>query len=64
MPLINCIINLILLWPTNFVISSAAGATKFSTANKKLYVPVNYPNSWNQISKDKLAQLNVNQKYY
>ena len=40
MPLINCEINLILIWCENFVISSATGKTKFKIADTKLYVSV------------------------
>ena len=42
MPLINCEINLILTWPANCVISSAAvnQATTFAITDAKLYVSV------------------------
>ena len=40
MPLINCEINLILTWSTDFVISSAAGKTKFAITDTNHYVPV------------------------
>ena len=40
MPLINCEVNLILTWSSNWVISSAAGETKFRITDTKLYVPV------------------------
>ena len=40
MPLINCAINLILSWPTDCVISSAAEKTKFAITDTKLYVPI------------------------
>ena len=40
MPLIIFEINLILTWSKVWVISSAAGATKFKIADTKIYVPV------------------------
>ena len=40
MSLINCEINIILTWPTDFVISSAAGETKFAITDTKFYVPI------------------------
>ena len=40
MSLINCVINLILTWSEDCVISSATGATKFKITDAKLYVPV------------------------
>ena len=43
MPLINCEINLILTWSTNYVIVSANVANQnatFETTDTKLYVPV------------------------
>ena len=40
MPLIIFEINLILTWPKVWVISSAAGATKFKITDTKIYVPV------------------------
>ena len=39
-PLINCEINVILTWPTDCVISSAAGETKFAITDTKRYVPI------------------------
>ena len=42
MPLINCEINLILTWSEDFVISSAAGETKFNITDTKLYIPAVY----------------------
>ena len=38
MPLINCDINLILIWSEDCVMSSATGAIKFRIADTKLYV--------------------------
>ena len=38
MPLIYCEVNLILTWPSTFVISSATGETKFKITDTKLYV--------------------------
>ena len=38
MPLINCEINLILTWPTNFLISQINRVTTFAIADKKIYV--------------------------
>ena len=40
MPLVNCEINIILTWSTDFVISSAAGETKFAITDTKFYVPI------------------------
>ena len=40
MLLINCEVNLILVWSKDFVISSATGETKFAITETKLYVPV------------------------
>ena len=40
MQLINCEINLILIWSENGVISSATGETNFKITDTKLYVPV------------------------
>ena len=40
MPLINCEVNLILMWTRTCVISSATGKTKFKITETKLYVPV------------------------
>ena len=40
MPLINCEVELILIWSKNCVISSATGETKFAITETKLYVPV------------------------
>ena len=43
MPLINCEINLILIWPTNCVIVSTNVANQnatFAITDTKLYVPV------------------------
>ena len=40
MPLINCELNLILIWSEDCVISSATGETKLKIADIKLYVPV------------------------
>ena len=39
-PLINCEINLISIWSTDYVISSATGKTKFVIADTKLFVQV------------------------
>ena len=38
MPLINCDINLILIWSEDCVMSSATGAIKFRITDTKLYV--------------------------
>ena len=40
MPLINCETNFIFTWSVDFVISSAAGETKFAITNTKLYVSI------------------------
>ena len=40
MPLINCEINLILIWSENCVIFSVTGDTKFKITDTNLYVPV------------------------
>ena len=38
--LVNCEINLILTWSTDYVISSATEETKFAMTDTKRYVPV------------------------
>ena len=38
--LINCEVNLILTWSTDYVISSATEETKFAMTDTKRYVPV------------------------
>ena len=53
MPLVNCEINLILIWSEDCVISSATGATKFKITDTKLYIPVvtlsiNRTINWNE----------------
>ena len=40
MTLINCKINLILIWSEDCVISSATGEKKFKITDTKIYVPV------------------------
>ena len=40
MPLRSYEVNLILIWPPNWVISNSAGATTFAPKDTKLYVPV------------------------
>ena len=40
MPLINCEVNLILMWPRNCVITNSTGVGKFDRTVTKLYVPV------------------------
>ena len=40
MTLINCEINLILIWSEDCVISSETETTKFKTTDTKLYVPI------------------------
>ena len=40
MPLIDCKVNLILIWSSTCVISSATGETKFKITDTKLHVPV------------------------
>ena len=40
MPLINCELNLILIWSEDCVISSATGEAKLKITDIKLYVPV------------------------
>ena len=40
MPLINCEVNLILIWSSNCVMSNSAGAGTFAKTSTKLYVPV------------------------
>ena len=40
MPLINCEVNLILIWSSNCVISNSTGAETFAKTSTKLYVPV------------------------
>ena len=40
MPLINCEVNLILIWSKDCVITNATGEGKFAITETKLYVPV------------------------
>ena len=40
MPLINCEVNLILMWSSTCVITNSNGAGTFAITNRKLYVPV------------------------
>ena len=40
MPLINCEVNLILLWSSTCVISNSTGAGRFAITDTRLYVPV------------------------
>ena len=40
MPLINCEVNLILIWSKDCVITNSTGAGKFAITETKLYVPV------------------------
>ena len=40
MPLMNCEINLILIWSDKCVLSNDTKATTFSITDTKLYVPV------------------------
>ena len=56
MPLINCEINLILIWCDKCVLSNDTKATAFAITDTKLDVPVvtlstqvnaNYSNNWN-----------------
>ena len=39
MPLINCEVNLILIWPSTCVITNSTGAGTFKITDTKLYVP-------------------------
>ena len=53
MPLVNCEINLILIWSEDCVISSATGATRFKITDTKQYIPVvtlsiNRTINWNE----------------
>ena len=40
MPLINCVVNLILTWSKDCVITNSTGEGKFAITETKLYVPV------------------------
>ena len=40
MPLINCEVNLILIWSSTCVITNSNGAGKFAITYTKLYLPV------------------------
>ena len=74
MPLINYEINLILTWSANFFIIDAPvnnQATIFGITDTKLYVLVviyqlkimqNYCNNCNQVLKEELSGININQK--
>ena len=70
-PLINCKINLILIWPEKCVISEIHRVTTFIITDNKHYVPVvtlssgdneNYYNNQNQVLKEQLTGINVYQK--
>ena len=39
MPLINCEVNLLLIWSADFVITNSTGEGKFEITETKLYVP-------------------------
>ena len=40
MPLINCEVNLILIWSKDCVITNSTGEGKFTITETKLYVPI------------------------
>ena len=40
MPLINCEVNLILIWSSTCVITNSTGAGRFAITDTRLYVPV------------------------
>ena len=61
MPLINREINLILTWSKDCVISAATAATKFAITDTKFYIPV--VTLLNQVSKEQLTGININQKF-
>ena len=72
MPLVNCEMNLILTWSTDFVISSATRATKVAITNTKLSkVPVVTLLTQDnakllqqlEVLKEQLTIKNVNRKY-
>ena len=64
MRLINCKINLILIWSANCVITDAViQATTFATADIKLYqikIIQNYCNIGNQVLKEQLTAISIN----
>ena len=61
MPLINREINLILTCSKDCVISAATGATKFAITDTKFYIPI--VTLLNQVSKEQLTGININQKF-
>ena len=40
MPLINCEIDIILIWPTDCINFATNGATEFTITDANLYIPV------------------------
>ena len=66
MPLINNIINLILIWSTDCVIFSEIEETKFKITDSNLYTPVVilWTQHWNQDLKKQLIRININQKFH
>ena len=70
---INCKVNLVQTGSINCIISNAAAnqATTFAITYAKVYVPTvtsstqdiqDYYNTWNQVLKEQLIRINVNQK--
>ena len=71
--LIICEINLIITWSKDWVISSAAGATKFKITDTKIYVPVVTLSTQDNAKllqqlksslKRTLIETNINQKFH
>ena len=73
MPFITCEINLILTCSANcFIINGPVEnqVPTFIITDTKLYVPVvtlsikqNYSNNWNQVLKEQLTRININQRW-
>ena len=73
MPFITCEINLILTCSANcFIIDGPVEnqVPTFIITDTKLYVPVvtlsikqNYSNNWNQVLKEQLTRININQRW-
>ena len=62
MPLINCEINLILIWSTDYVLSFATGEAKHYVSILTLSTPDNAKLLEHSVLKEQLTGININQK--
>ena len=65
MSLINCEINLILVWSEKCVLSNDTKATTFAKTNTELYVPVvtlSTQDNVKLLQQEQLTEANINQK--